>query len=154
MPEDSISENPIPENSNEQFDVLRSELLEAGVAPRHVRRIVAELDDHAEDLRSEAYAQGMSGSDATGFALQRIGDQQQIAARILESSDLRCWIYRYPRVARFYLPIAYALLLPATPVFAGFANPGIVLRWGAALMLSAGVTAGIMLALQLAIAIT
>lgn len=134
--------------------MLRSELLESGVAPRHVRRIVAELDDHAEDLRAEAYARGMSNTDAADFATRRIGDQLQIAERILECADLRCWIYRYPRVARVYLPIAYALLLPASPVFAGFANPGIVLRWGAALMLSAGVTAGIMLVLQLAIAVT
>jgi len=144
----------MPDNNKRQFDSLRTALLESGVAPRHVRRIVAELDDHAEDLRAEAVAQGMSGEDACVYAMRRIGDQQQIASRILESADLRSWIYRYPRVARVYLPCAYALLLPALPVFAGFANPGIVLRWSAALMLSAGVTAGMLLALQLAIAVT
>lgn len=144
----------MPENTKPQFDALRSALLESGVAPRHVRRIVSELDDHAEDLRAEAVAQGVSGDDAHGYAMRRIGDQRQIAARMLESADLRSWIYRYPRIARVYLPCAYALLLPAMPVFAGFANPGIVLRWSAALMLSAGFTAGMLLMLQLAIAAT
>ena len=144
----------MPENYNPRFDTLRTELLESGVAPRHVRRIVSELDDHAEDLRAEAVEQGLAGADATTFAMHRIGDQQHIAERILESADLRSWIYRYPRVARVYLPCAYALLLSALPVFAGFANPGIVLRWGAALTLSAGITAGMLLILQLAIAVT
>jgi len=143
----------MPDNSL-HFDTLRSELLESGVAPRHVRRIVAELDDHAEDLCAEAVLQGMSATDASEYAMQRIGDQRDIAGRILESTELRSWIYRYPRVARVYLPCAYALLLPALPLFAGFAHPGIVLRWGAALMLSAGVTAGMLLILQLAIAVT
>lgn len=143
----------MPDN-NLRFDTLRSELLESGVAPRHVRRIVSELDDHAEDLRAEAVAQGMSAAEASELAMQRIGDQQHIAERILECTDLRTWIYRYPRVARVYLPCAYALLLPALPVFAGIAHPGIVLRWSAALMLGAGVTAGMLLILQLAIAVT
>lgn len=144
----------MPDKAGFTFDKLRSALLESGVAPRHIRRIVAELDDHADDLRAEAEAQGMPADDAAAYAMSRIGDQALIAARMLESADIRCWIYRYPRLARIYLPFAYALLLPASPFFAGIANPGIVLRWGVALMLSAGVTAGIMLALQLAIAVT
>jgi hypothetical protein len=136
------------------FDALRAELLESGVAPRHVRRIVAELDDHLDDLCREARLEGMSETDARDWAMQRIGDQRQIARRMLASADLRAWVYRYPKIARWYLPVAYALLLPAYPVFAGIANAGIVLRWSAALMLSAGVTAGMMLILQLAIATT
>jgi len=144
----------MPENEKTGFNALKDELLGAGVAPRHVRRIVTELEDHAEDLRREARENGMHDRDAGDFAMQRIGDQRQIAHQMLASADLRAWVYRYPRVARVWLPVAYALLLPAFPVFAGIANPGIVLRWGAALMLGAGITAGMMLALQLAIATT
>ena len=136
------------------FHTLRTELLDAGVAPRHVKRIVAELDDHAKDLHDEARERGMNDSEAREFAMRRIGDQREIAERMLAVPDLRAWIYRYPKIARIYLPVAYALLLPAYPVFAGIANPGIVLRWSAALMLSAGVTAGMLLILQLAIAVT
>ena len=146
----------MPENTDtyECLSTLKHELLEAGVAPRHVRRIVAELNDHTRDLRDEALANGMHEDDARVFAMRRIGDQSDIAARMLAVPDLRSWIYRYPRIARLYLPVAYALLLPAYPVFAGIANAGIVLRWSAALMLSAGVTAGMMLVLQLAISVT
>ena len=133
------------------FERLRSELMEAGVAPRHIRRLVSELSDHIEDLRLEALSVGKSKQEAYEFAVGRIGDQKLIAQGMRENADLRTWIYRYPRIARVYLPVAWALLLPAAPVFAGFANPAKVFRWGAALMLSAGVTAGMLLFMQLAI---
>ena len=64
------------------------------------------------------------------------------------------WIYRYPRVARIVLPMAYVAVLPLAPVQAGMANAGLLARWGAALMLSAGVTAAMLLAMQLAIVLT
>jgi len=136
------------------FDTLRSELLESGVAPRHIRRLVSELSDHVEDLRLEALSDGKSEPEAYEFATARIGDQKLIAECMRENIEFRTWIYRYPRIALVYLPVAWALMLPAAPVFAGFANPAIVFRWGAALMLSAGVTAGMLLCMQLAIILT
>lgn len=136
------------------FSALQKELLDSGIAPKYVRRIVAELADHQEDLQGEALAQGFTAAEAADHAARRIGSQQVIAAQMLASPQLKCWVHRYPRVARLYLPLAYALLLPAAPVFAGLANPGIVFRWGAALMLSAGITAAMFLSMQLAIALT
>lgn len=136
------------------FRYLRNELQDAGIAPRHVRRIVSELEDHLEDLRDEARMLGQTAEEASRYAICRIGDQKAIAERMLDAPELRTWIYRYPRVARLYLPVAYVLLLPAAPLIAGFANPGIVFRWGAALMLSAAVTAAMFLSMQLAIALT
>ena len=139
---------------DDTFAELKDQLLASGVAPRHVRRIVAELDDHYSDLMTEALARGDSQASARDFALCRIGDQSAIAERMLEDAAFKTWVYRYPRVARVYLPVAYALLLPAAPLFAGFANPGVVARWGAALMLSAGITALMFLSMQLAIVLT
>ena len=136
------------------FDTLRSELLESGIAPRHIRRIVAELNDHLEDLMSESMAGGKTETEAKLAGLRRIGDQKLIAKQMLDTPEFRTWIYRYPKIARIYLPVAYALLLPAAPVFVGIANPRRVIRWGTALMLSAGVTAAMFLSMQLAIALT
>ena len=133
---------------------LQTELVDAGVAPRHVRRIMGELSDHLDDLQTEALESGQEPADARRQAIRRLGDTQQIARRILAEPSNRAWIYRYPRVARIYLPLAYALLLPAAPVFAGLANPAAVIRWSAALMLSAGVTAAMLLCMQLAIVLT
>ena len=139
---------------DQPFAALRSALLESGIAPRHVCRIVAELDDHLEDLRAEALSNGKSAHEASVFALRRIGDQKLIARQMLARPEFRTWIYRYPRIARVYLPVACAVLWPAAPVFAGFANPTRLIRWGVALMLSAGVTAAMLLGMQLAIVFT
>jgi hypothetical protein len=115
---------------------------------------VAELEDHFEDLQYEAIEKGRSASEADAFAKRRIGDQAEIAERMLQTSEFKTWVYRYPRIARVYLPVAYAILLPVSPVLTGIANPWSIVRWGAALMLSAGVTALMFLTMQLAIALT
>lgn len=133
------------------FGEFRAHLLECGVSPRQVRRIAAELQDHLEDLQCEARQSGLTADDARTEAERRLGDTRKIAERILEHDELRTWEYRFPRIARIYLPVAYALLLPATPVFAGVANPSLVARWGAALMLGGAVTASLLLGMQLAI---
>lgn len=138
----------------QSFNELRSHLLESGIAPKHVRRIAAELNDHLDDLRLEALDDGFSACEAESHAMNRLGDQKIIAARILEHAEFKTWVYRYPRIARVYLPVAYAILLPASPVFAGIANPSIVARWGAALMLGGAITAGTFLCMQLAIVLT
>ena len=140
--------------ASRQFRAFSSRLLDSGVSPKVVSRIVIELQDHYDDLIDEAIANGEPLSQAREAAVARIGDPGMIAEQIFETPELRSWIYRYPRIARVYLPIAYALLLPAAPVFAGMANPGVVMRWSAALMLSAGVTAAMLLSMQLAIVLT
>ncbi len=130
---------------------LQTRLLESGVVPSEVDRIAVELQDHFEDLRLEAVSNGMSEQAALALAKHRLGDQNVIANRIVEHTALKSWPYRYPRIARFYLPFAYALLLPASPIFAGVANPSLVARWGTALMLGGAVTATMLLCMQLAI---
>ncbi len=139
---------------NQSFAKLQSHLLRSGVEASHVKRITAELSDHLEDLRHECIREGASADEALEIAKSRLGDQKVIADRMLEFTELKTWVYRYPRIARAYLPIAYAVLLPVSPLFAGIANPSIVARWGAALMLSGAVTATMMLCMQLAIVLT
>ncbi|MDA0994728.1 MAG: hypothetical protein O3A13_13995 [Proteobacteria bacterium] len=136
------------------FRELRSHLIDSGVAPKHVRRLTAELSDHLDDLRNDALMRDLSELDAERFALKQLGNQKIIAQKILERTELKTWIYRYPRVACIYLPVAYALLLPVSPVFAGIANPSIIVRWGAALMLGGIITAAMFLGMELAIVLT
>jgi len=143
-----------PESHRHVFGKLQSELLASGVKPKHVQRITLELADHYEDLRLEALNQGVSPAQAQYQAEQRIGEQGKLAERILEQTEFKIWIYRYPRLARIYLPMAYALLLPAAPVFSGMANPTMVARWGAALMLAGTITAAMLLGMQLAIVLS
>ena len=141
----------MPEQSFKDF---QCHLLNRGVAPKHVRRITDELIDHLEDLRNEAITDGLPADQAERRAANRLGDPKIIAEQILENTEFKTWVYRYPRVARMYLPVAYVLLMPAIPVLAGIRNPATVVRWGAALMLSGAVTAAMFLFMQLSIVLT
>src|ERR1700730_5057535 len=59
------------------FHELRERLLRAGVAPRHVRRYLAELADHLADLRAEEERAG--ALDAERAALARLGGIDALA---------------------------------------------------------------------------
>ncbi|RLA32770.1 MAG: hypothetical protein DRR11_07400 [Gammaproteobacteria bacterium] len=136
------------------FEELRRYLLNSGITPRHVKRTIAELNDHFDDLQLEGKSGGLSTLDAQAFAEARIGEHKLIAQNMLAKTELKTWIYRYPRVARLYLPVAYLLLLPAAPVFAGAEHASAVARWGTSLMVSAAVTAAMLLLMQIAITLT
>lgn len=136
------------------FDKLRDHLLRAGVAPRQVIGMISELFEHYEDLECEAIEHGSSPSAARAEANERIGSPDTIARHVLCRPELRCWIYRYPRLARLALPIACVALLPLAPLYAGAANVPAIARWCACLLLSALVTAAMLLAMQIAIVIS
>ena len=138
---------------DQTFAELRRSLLDSGVAPGHVKRMLMELHDHLDDLQQEAIEKGCDPFQAHDRALRQIGDQRLLARKIIERPELRSWAYRHPKVARIYYPIAYVLLLPAAPVFAGVARPSMVARWSAALMLGATVTAAMFLVMQLSISL-
>ncbi|MGI9236355.1 MAG: hypothetical protein ACR2QZ_03115 [Woeseiaceae bacterium] len=134
------------------LDMLRKRLLESGVAPRHVARLVSELSDHYDDLEAEASREGLSTDRASERARDRMGDTNLIARQVLSEPDLRCWFHRFPKVARILLPVAYVLLLPTAPLYAGIAHAPAIGRWFVCLMLSSLVTASLFLAMQISIA--
>lgn len=135
-----------------EFYEFEKQLLSSGVSPRHIRRAVLEIREHLDDIKEDALGDGMSSIEAARFARQQIGDLQLIATLIAEKRELRAWPYRYPRLARVFLPIAYAVLLPATPIFASVARVPDIARWALCVTLGAVVTGGMFLLLQLSIA--
>ena len=78
------------------FPDLQERLLRAGVAPRHVRRYVAELNDHLADLTVEAECAGLSRKDAEAVAVSRLGSEDELAAAMLGRPELRSWSARAP----------------------------------------------------------
>ena len=136
------------------LNALRKELLRSGIAPRHVRRTIEELEDHYEDLVEQALGDGASRMEAHSSASERLGRVGDIAMAVQAQPELRSWAFRFPRLAALVYPITYLALLPAAPVFLGYAYAGYVVRWVACLFLGALVTAGMFLILQLAITLT
>lgn len=140
----------MPEAELQDFE---NYLLRSGVRSCHARRATIEIHEHLEDLRAEAIADGLRPEVAAMNARQVIGDLRQIADAIVCRPELRVWTFRYPRVARAFLPLAYLAMLPTRPLFAGVAKAPEIARWGVCVMLGAAITAAMFLAMQISIVI-
>lgn len=133
---------------------LQSRLLRSGVAPRHVRRIITELGEHFDDLVEHGLGEGLESRAARAAARNALGDLDDVARAVCAQPDLRSWAYRYPGLARIVYPLTCLALLPAAPVFIGYAHASVIARWTACLLLGGLVTAGMFLILQLAITLS
>jgi hypothetical protein len=138
----------MPEPDFKQF---RSELLQAGIAPRHIRRTIVELQEHLDDLVEAELASGCDATTAQRRAAREMGKLTDVAIAMRACPELRCWAYRYPRLAVVVYPLTCLALLPVVPVIAGVAHAQHVARWSACLIFGALVTASMFLFLQLAI---
>jgi hypothetical protein len=100
------------------FENLREILLKGGVAPRHVRRYIRELDEHLDDITAQQCAAGYDGEDAAIRARARLGDDSELAAAMLEQKSLRSVPARMPWLVFGFLPpvagigAAFVLIAP------------------------------------------
>ncbi len=133
---------------------LQNRLLRSGIAPRHVRRTVKELEDHYDDLVEQRLRDGMDVPQAGAEARAALGSVDDIVAAVRARPELRSWAFRYPRLAAVVYPITFVVLLPAAPVFIGVAHASLIARWAACLLLGGLITAGMFLVLQLAITLS
>src|SRR5215469_18049790 len=93
-----------------RFDRLTERLLEAGIAPRHVRRYVRELSDHFDDLVREEIGSGAARELAQARALSRLGSEEDLAQAMLARPELRSLTARYPWAVFGLGPIALLAL--------------------------------------------
>jgi len=91
------------------FDELRERLLRAGVAPRHVRRYLAELSDHLADLEAEEERAGRSRADAEAAALVRLGGTDDLARAMLERREFQSWCVRAPWATFGLAPLSFLI---------------------------------------------
>jgi hypothetical protein len=96
-----------------RFEGLREILLKGGVAPRHVRRYLAELSEHLDDLTEKQRAQGYDSEDAASRARALLGEDRELAAAMLEQKSLRSLPARAPW-------LIFGLLPPITGIAAAF----------------------------------
>ncbi|HJR71739.1 MAG TPA: hypothetical protein VKA43_16970 [Gammaproteobacteria bacterium] len=132
----------------EQFEALRLELRNSGIAPVYVERTIAELTAHLADLESAARAAGFVGAEAERMARAQLGDDRAIAAAVLGRPELLAWSTRYPRVAYCLQSAATIGTLPGLPiVYCIEHRPGLA-RWGVSLGLAVTIVGSIMAALN------
>ncbi len=96
-----------------RFEGLRERLLRAGVAPRHVRRYLQELQEHHEDARRAELARGAEPSAASEAAWARLGTEDSLAQGMLARPELRSTGARFPGLV---FGLGPALLWLAAPV--------------------------------------
>ena len=99
-----------------RFEGLRETLLRGGVAPRHVRRYLAELSEHLDDLTAEQRAAGFDPEDAAIRARARLGSDQELAAAMLVHKNFRSWPAGAPWAFFGLLPPVAALAATMIPV--------------------------------------
>ncbi|HEY1804324.1 MAG TPA: hypothetical protein VGG45_07560 [Terracidiphilus sp.] len=87
------------------FHELRERLLRAGVAPRHVRRYLGELQEHVADLKAEEERHGLSAADAEQAALARLGNMDDLAVAMIGKRQFQSWSARAPWVAFCIAPL-------------------------------------------------
>ncbi len=133
------------------FSEFRSKLLRAGIAPRHARRAVEELEAHYDDIVSDYLGDGLGEAQAHSRAAERLGDLGAVKAAMESQPALKSWAWRWPRVALVVYPAACLLALPAAPVMAGVRHAPEIARWTACLFLGGVVTVTMILVLGLAV---
>jgi len=101
------------------FDAVAEALLKGGVAPRHVRRYVRELDEHLDDLTAQQRASGYDGEDATLRARARLGNDAELAQAMLDRPGMRSWPARLPWLVFILLPPVLAAA-GGLALYAGF----------------------------------
>ena len=90
-----------------QFNELRERLLQAGIAPRHVRRYLHELAQHLADLKAEEERAGLDRTDAEAAALARLGTTDELATAMTERRQFRSFSARAPWAAFGFAPLFF-----------------------------------------------
>ena len=98
------------------FEALRERLLAAGIAPRHVRRYLAELNDHLDDLAQIQRDAGYDTEDAEIRARARLGDDDDLAKAMLARPALYSLPARAPWLVFGVFPLAALTALCAVPI--------------------------------------
>ena len=88
------------------FEALEDRLLRGGVAPRHVKRYLRELDEHLSDIADAQTAAGHDAPTAAAQARAALGPDDELADAMLKQRDFRSLSARFPWLVFGVLPSA------------------------------------------------
>jgi hypothetical protein len=99
-----------------RFEALRERLLKGGIAPRHIRRYLRELEEHYADLYAAQREAGLNEADAAMVARAQLGEDENLANAMLEQRDFRALSARFPWAVFPLAPPLVAAIGFAVPV--------------------------------------
>ncbi len=91
--------------TTQRFDGLSRRLSQAGIAPRRVKRLIAELEAHFVDLVAELRSTGLSQEESESQAAVRLGTEDVLARNIIARPELQSWATQWPWLAFALLPL-------------------------------------------------
>jgi hypothetical protein len=91
--------------ATQRFEGLSRRLPQAGIAPRHVKRLIAELEAHFLDLVVELRSTGLSQEESESQAAVRLGTEDILVANIIARPELQAWARQWPWLAFVLLPL-------------------------------------------------
>ena len=95
------------------FKALEDRLLRGGIAPRHVKRYLRELDEHLCDITETQSGAGHDAPIAAAHARAALGSDEELADAMLKRRDFRSLGSRFPWLVFGGLPVlAVSLLTP------------------------------------------
>lgn len=95
------------------LDNVRERLLRTGLAPGHVRRYVAELQEHLADLVAREQAAGMDATQAQQRAASLLGSEAQLVQGMIDSGAPRALAARAPWSVFAVAPVLLLMALAA-----------------------------------------
>lgn len=87
------------------IDGLRRRLLQNGLPAVYVMRATRELEEHREDLLDELREKGVVGLEAEQKVTERMGDFDDLAARLSNTMRRSTWCGRHPLLTFCVLPL-------------------------------------------------
>lgn len=108
------------------FDGLREKLLKGGIAPRHVRRYLGELEDHLAELTASEEDAGYNPAEAAIRARALLGPDEELADAMLARPGFKSLTARAPWLVFGFLPpfMVFAAFLVPVLLMIGIAKAG------------------------------
>jgi len=103
------------------FEALGEKLLRAGIAPRRVKRYLAELDDHLAELTAREVEAGHAPGEASARARAALGSDDELAQSWLANPRLKSLTARAPWLVFVAAPpfaVLAAFLVPLLAIIA------------------------------------
>lgn len=97
----------------DRLEVMREDLLKAGLSPAHVHRYLRELTEHRDDIVAHLTAKGAEPHLAWAEADRRLGSNDALLLPMLADRRFRSLAARWPALFYLALPLLCQLILVA-----------------------------------------
>lgn len=87
------------------FEALEDRLLRGGIAPRHVKRYLRELEEHLSDITEAQAAAGHDAPTDASRARATLGPDDELACAMLKQRDFRSLSARFPWLVFCVFPV-------------------------------------------------